>query len=130
MAFNLQDFAEQLQASRKVEHTVEGITFLLTVPNDYAIRCAVAERETNVRALRFILDSAIYGWRGCRTRALWQDAPEDAEVPFSPEAFSLLLDHRSDIADELTFFISKWRNEQEKRREEARKNLLPASSGT
>jgi len=124
---DLDSLAARLAAARQMEAKVDGATFKLEVPSEHAWRVTYEEHRNTAgdllyaRASRAILDKALIGWDGVTAKHLLPDAPEEA-IAFSPAARSMLLDARTDIADELKIALIDKANSAREAREAARKN--------
>lgn len=124
------DFASlkaQLDAARTFEHPVDGITFKLLLPTEYACRVAIEGnlnehgQVVGAKSSRVMLDGALIGWTGCKA-SHFQPGAGDAEVPFSAAARAALLDTRLDIFDQLVLTVARRLDERRERMEASRKN--------
>lgn len=126
---------QQVAAARAFEVTCGDMVFTLTLPSEHDYRTTLeAHRDTSGRilesaAFRVLLDAAVTGWRGVTMRDVLPEA-DDTPMPFNVDTRALLLDHRQDVADELSIAIATKRRERADAREAARKNLPSGSSGT
>lgn len=107
---DLADIKRQAEAAREFEHPFGAFTFQLRLPTPFEAECAAAgqgftRRATGdvvVRAQRALTEVAIIGWRGLTVRdILGEHKHGDDEFAYEPDAVPLLLDERSDIAQEL-----------------------------
>lgn len=120
-------FKAQLEAARRLEHTVGAMTFSVTLPTEYQSRVVFEEnrdalgRVEFTKAFRALGSRTVTGWRGVTQRDFSADAPADA-VPFSAEAREFLLDIRQDVCDELGTFVSARMKERRDKLEAAAKN--------
>ena len=120
-------FKAQIDAARGFECTAGGITFRLRLPTQHAWRLAIEQNVTadgvvlRARAMRAVLDAALVGWDGV-TPATIMSGADAAPLPFSAEARALLLEHRQDIADELSTQVGIELLRRRDSLEETRKN--------
>lgn len=120
-------FKQQLEAARKGEASVDGITFTMRLPTEYELSVArEATREenglyNNVRAMRTVLVDAVKGWSGCTTRHILPSAAAEP-LDFSPTALADLLDNRQDILAALIAEVMIQRRQRLERHEEEAKN--------
>lgn len=128
-------FKAALDAARRITVPVGEKKFHLIAPTDHAWRCAVeanrdgAGRVMEAKAFRGLLDTALVGWESVTTADIAVDVAAEP-LPFSPENAALLLDHRQDIADELTLELGVRMAERRTKRESARKNSSSAPSSS
>lgn len=124
---DLADFRARLEAARAFEAEVEGAKFRLRLPTEHAFRTTLeahrdsAGRLLEAEAFRAVLDTALVGWDGVKTTHIDAEAAE-APLPFSADTRALLLDHRQDIADQLSTACWVRRVDRRAKREEALKN--------
>jgi hypothetical protein len=120
-------FKVALEAARSFEAEAGGAKFRLRMPTEHAWRLAFeGHRDTNgnllqAKAMREVLDTAITGWDGVTQGHLLPEGG-DAALPFSPDARTLLLDGRQDIADALAEELANRLTARRKDREAAAKN--------
>lgn len=121
-------FSRQLDESRRFDCVSQtGATFRLQLPTKFAWRVAVdRHRDGDGRAIdalvhRALLEIALVGWSGVK-QSLIDDAGGDEAVPFSPEARALLLEHNTEVMDELAIALGGRLIEQRNKREAAAKN--------
>jgi hypothetical protein len=121
-------FSKQLDESRRFECVSStGATFKLQMPTKFAWRLAVERnRDNKGRAIeamvhRELLEIALVDWTGVK-RSLIDDGGGDEVVPFSAAARTLLLEHNTDVMDELAIALGGRLIEQRKSREAAAKN--------
>lgn len=121
-------FSRQLDESRRFEHpSSTGATFKLQLPTKFAWRVAVdRHRNGEGRAIdalvhRELLEIALVGWNGVK-RHMIDEAGGDELVPFSAAARALLLDHNTEVMDELAIALGGRLIEQRQQREAAAKN--------
>lgn len=127
MPMEFATFKAQLDAARTFEHQVDGITFNLVLPTEYACRVAI-EGNLNehghvvgAKSSRAMLDGAVTGWNGCKASHFKPDAGDEL-VPFSPAARAELLNTRLDIFDQLVLTVARKLDERRERLEASRKN--------
>lgn len=119
------EFKARLDAARAFEHVAGGVAFRLRLPTEHAWRLALEShrdphgRLLEAKALRAVLDEAVVGWDGV-TEALFGGG--SAAIAFSPEARTLLLDERQDLADELAVALGVRLAERRAAREATAKN--------
>lgn len=117
----------QIEASRRLEHTVDGVTFQVTLPTSYAVRVFldahrdVYGRRDFVRSARDVVNAAVIGWTGLTLRHFIPEGPPET-VDFSPEARTDLIETRQDIADVLSDWILSRCAERNEKLEAAVKN--------
>lgn len=126
----------RFQKSREFEAQVGGWTFQLRLPTEHEERWfALEEKEANGAALggrawgRRVVHASVVGWQGPTLDDLLHDGSKDA-LPFSPSIAAALLDHRTDVCDELVVKVLSERERRSALAETERKNSSSASAGT
>ena len=124
---DLATLKQQIAAARAFDVTLGAMVFTLNLPNDHDWRAGLeahrdaAGRLLEAQAFRAMLTHALTGWRGVVMSDVLTEA-DDSPLPFNDDTRALLLDHRQDIADELTIALALKRRERIDAREAARKN--------
>lgn len=123
----LDNLLTALAAARRVRLQAAGAVFELDMPSEHALRAAF-ERHRNPQgvvmesvALRELLDAHLRGWEGLRACDLLPEAGNEP-LPYTPAHRAALLEHRQDIADELTLALAVERQRRRDGLEAARKN--------
>ena len=124
-----------LEASRRFDVTVGAAVFHLTLPSEYACRCAAEDSRDGMglikdaQMFRSLLQTALTGWDGVRATDI---APgvEPEPIAFSDVARTLLLDHNMEIADALGNAMAVKLGERRKQRQADEKNSSRAPNGT
>jgi hypothetical protein len=125
---DLVEFRLAIEAARQKAVPIDGITFTLKLPGSGEFRRAYeSNRAPNgeimyLTATRQLLELALVGWSGLTQRYLLPSVGDETPVVFSPEAKLLLLDLRTDTADQLAVALKEFREAFEKQYESAAKN--------
>lgn len=121
-------FKAQLEASRKVEHTIAGITFQCVLPPPSEISLAVEANRSSFNRVLYtkvygdLVAKAVIGWTGLTPAHFVPDAPKDQNIDFSAEARSELIVARQDITEELGEWLVERVGERNEQLEGAVKN--------
>ena len=97
------------EAARRFEHVVDGRTFQLRRPTRLETQIALAQSTpggrrdaaSGVRFNRSVVELAIVGWSGVRTRDVLPQHPDDDPFEFEDGAAAVLLDAQPLWEDEL-----------------------------
>lgn len=109
------------EKARRFTHELEGRTFELVLPTQFAIDCLGAEHKPFPRFQRRLVLEALRGWSGLRTTDLGAPELPDEPLPFSAETAELLLDERGDWEEKLCDAIAA--------RSKARRETIEAARG-
>lgn len=109
------------EKGRRFSHELDGCTFELVLPTQFAIECMGLEHKPFPRfQRRFVLES-LRGWSGVRTAHLAAPELPDEPLPYSAENAVLLLDERSDWEEKLCDELAA--------RSKARREAIEAARG-
>lgn len=97
------------EAARRFEHVVDGRTFQLRRPTRLETSIALAQSApggkrdsaSGVRFNRAVVEVAVVGWSGVRTRDVLPGHPQDEPFEFEPGAAAVLFDAQPQWEDQL-----------------------------